>query len=201
MRLIDLTHPLQSKMPAFKGDQPFMLQKTESGALTSSVITQSLHVGTHIDAPMHMIKSSQTMKDFPLSQFTGRAIILDALNQNPITELPGIDGVQAGDIVLLRTDHSNRFNHPDYYQNYPVISETLAHQLIKKKIKMIGVDTPSPDKEPYAIHKALLSHSICIIENLTQLNKIPFNQPFTLYAFPLALDAEASPLRVVAEIT
>ena len=65
---------------------------------------------------------------------------------------------------------------------------------------MVGLDTPSPDSAPYAIHKLLFEQNILIIENLKNLESLAgFNQ-IEIFAFPLKLDADASPVRIVARV-
>lgn len=57
----------------------------------------------------------------------------------------------------------------------------------------------SPDHKPFPIHRILLRNDILIIENLTNLKEL-IGKKFKVYAFPINLQIEASPVRVVAEI-
>jgi kynurenine formamidase len=88
----------------------------------------------------------------------------------------------------------------DYYRSYPAISEATAWHLVKKGVKIIGMDSPSPDYAPFNIHKILLNNNILIIENLTNLSALLPYREFELLAFPLKIEADSSPLRVVARI-
>jgi len=65
------------------------------------------------------------------------------------------------------------------------------------KVKLVGVEGPSPDKEPYPIHKILLANDILKLENLCNLDKLP--EKFKVYAFPIKVKTDGIPVRVVAE--
>jgi kynurenine formamidase len=94
----------------------------------------------------------------------------------------------------------DKYGEEIYYNKHPVITEKLAEFLIKKKIKMLGIDMPSPDYFPFDIHKLLLSNNIFIMENLKNLDKLIKANKFEVYAFPLKIQAESSPVRAVAKI-
>ncbi len=66
---------------------------------------------------------------------------------------------------------------------------------------MVGIDFPSVDKAPYAVHSLLLSHDILIIENLTNLEQLQHYKNIELIALPLKIDAHGSPARVIAKVT
>ncbi len=200
MTLIDLTMTLNSETPVYPGDPtPEFLkiaEKAEQG-YNDYLLHINTHFGTHIDAPWHMLDGAKKLKDFPLTTFAGEAIVLDVRGQKEITS--DLKDVKSGDIVLLRTDHTKKINEADYFSANPVISFKLAEKLIEKKVKMIGIDSFSPDNAPYQIHKLLLSNDILILENLINLDKI--SKPrFKLYAFPLKLENDGAPTRAVAEV-
>lgn len=70
--------------------------------------------------------------------------------------------------------------------------------LVRKRVKMIGLDTPSPDKIPFEIHKYLFQNNILIIENLTNLEKLIDGENFEVIALPLKIRADSSIARVIA---
>ena len=77
--------------------------------------------------------------------------------------------VTAGDIVLLRTDHSLNYGTAAYYQDH-YSRRNLAEFLIAAGIKMLGMDLPSPDLPPFAILELLLGANVLLLENLTNLS-------------------------------
>ena len=108
--------------------------------------------------------------------------------------------LQPGDIVLVFTGFGSKFHNPNYFEEYPEFSQEFARLLVEANVSMVGMDTPSPDRFPYMVHKLLLSENILIIENLTNLDKLLGVKRFTVYAFPLKLNSDASPARVIAEV-
>ncbi|HEY5511618.1 MAG TPA: cyclase family protein, partial [Prolixibacteraceae bacterium] len=108
--------------------------------------------------------------------------------------------LQPGSVVLFYTGFDLYFGQKAYYLSYPAISENTAHLMVKKKVKMVGVDFPSVDYAPHRIHDILLSNNILIIENLTNLSSLLPYRDFELLAFPLKIRADSSPVRVVARI-
>ncbi len=192
MKIVDLSHPLTNDLPCYPGDQPFVLETAVSGNVTVSKMMTSLHVGTHIDVPLHMLKNQETLDSFSLDRFMGQAQVIED------TSPSSLDTIEEGDIVLLRTGYSKRFYYPNYYQDFPRLNEAFVDCLIEKKIKMLGLDTPSPDDAPYPIHQKLLSKGIFIIENLTQLEELPLKTRFMFYGVPLKMVAEASLIRAFA---
>ncbi len=198
MKYIDLSHPLKHNMPHYPGDEKLTIHTVNDQQFSVSTISMSVHNGTHLDVPKHFLDDTRTVKDFPVEQFTGIAWVFDVRGQKEIAEFDAINQVKPGDIVLFYTGHAQYFNAARYYQNYPVLSKGLVEKLVKMRIKMIGLDTPSPDVFPHQMHKVFMQADVIIIENLTNLDKLPLEKPFQLFAFPLALAAEASPVRVVA---
>ena len=64
---------------------------------------------------------------------------------------------------------------------------------------MILLDTPTPDKYPFLIHKRLLENDILIVENVCNM-KLLIGKKFRIYAIPLNFDKfDGSPCRVFAE--
>lgn len=201
-RFVDLSLSLTKETPIFPGDptlnikQIFSVEKDGSSLHTYSF---GGHTGTHIDAPAHFIENGKSLSDIPIENFLGEGLLIDARDKKliDIDVLSNIK-VSKGIIIFFRTDYSNNMEKVDYFLSYPVISEKLAKRLVEFGIKMIGIDGPSPDKDPWPVHKILLSNEILIIENLCNLNKLP--DKFKVYAFPLKVDTDGVPVRVVAEI-
>jgi kynurenine formamidase len=154
-----------------------------------------------MDAPMHFIDGGAYICDFPVGNFQQRGVVVDARGHKVIGAdlLAGVD-LQPNDMVLVRTDWCQHFREENYYTEYPVISPDFAHALVAAKVALIGLDTPSPDYEPFDIHKILLAADVLIIENLTNLAALEGLGPLRIHAYPMKYKAEAAPVRVVAEV-
>lgn len=204
MKLIDLTHTLFDKMPVFPGDEsPELLQVSFESVdgFNAFHLNSSLHAGTHMDAPLHIQPAGKFMAEFPVELFTSKAVVID-VSDNELVEFEGnwIEFITETEAVLFRTLHSEKWNTPEYYGNYPLFSEKIAEKLKDYKIRIVGFDSPSPDKEPFLFHKTFLKGNSFMIENLTNLHLIPEKTIFTLFSFPLKINAEASLIRAVAGI-
>lgn len=195
MSYIDLSHQITKDTPVYPGDPKVAI--TTAGTLTKdgfsdSLLTFGTHVGTHIDAPAHMIKDGKTLDQYPLERFIGRAIILDI--RMDIPQLAGVDA------VFFYTGASDRFAEESYWHEYEVITQPILKELTKHTIGMVGVDTCSvDDQDDFPVHKELLSHDILIIENLANLKGL-VGKTVEFTALPLSVALDGAPCRVIAKI-
>ncbi len=207
---IDLTHEFSSSMPVFPGDSAPELVKTTDvfkDGISDYSIKTGMHIGTHIDAPGHMLEGGKTLQDYPVSRFFGRGIIIDARGKASagieLLTSPSLSlekrGIRRGDIVLVCFGWSSEFRNDEYYLNYPLVTESFAKRLTSLGVSILGLDTPSPDRAPYPVHKILFKQGILIIENLTNLEALIGKGPFEIIALPSKFATDAAPVRVVAK--
>lgn len=186
------------------------------------------HGGTHIDAPIHFSEKGQTVDEIPLHNLMGEAIKINisvkALG-NPDYQISTEDfmnwekekGTQIpdGSIILLETGFSKFY--PDKMKylgtdqrgekavqllHFPGLSPEAAQWLVdNRKIKSIGIDTPSIDygqSQYFETHVILLGQNIPAFENLTNLDKLP-ETGFKIIALPMKIkQGSGAPLRIVA---
>lgn len=202
MRYIDLSHKIADGIPVYPGDIEVSLVQVRSlitDKYNAYSFSSSLHAGTHIDCPMHLLQNDRTIAEYPLECFAGRGYLLDVRGENEIDYRAEYDKqIQKGDIVLLYTDTGKHYGNEHYYDSHPVITDKLASFLVSREINMLGVDMPSPDFPPFPVHKLLLNHGIFIIENLTNLEQLLNVEDFEVFAQPLKIYAEASLTRAFA---
>lgn len=202
MKYIDLSYEINSDMPVYPGDIAVDLKKANNykeDGFNGYTLLSAMHAGTHIECPMHMVSDERYISELDLERFIGNAILLDVRGQMSI-ELKDeyFKNIKEGDIVLLYTGWESKYGSQEYYENHPVVSDKFAEFLVQKKIKILGVDMPSPDSNPFSIHKMLLGNNICILENLTNLSKLLYVEDLQVFAQPLKIRAEASLVRAVA---
>jgi kynurenine formamidase len=201
---IDLTHTFKSNMPVYPGDSFPELVKAasiEKDGVVDYQLKSGMHVGTHMDAPAHMLEAGKYLHEYPAEKFFGRGVLIDARGKMSTDAdlLSGV-GVKPGDIVLVMFGFSQKFNQPDYYKTHPELTEAFANKLVELGVSIVGMDIPSPDRAPYQVHKILLGQDILIIENLTNLEALIGKQNFEVIALPMKLQTEAAFCRVVAKI-
>jgi len=208
MNIIDLSHTISPGMPVFPGDDPpvFMNRAViDEDGFAEKGITLGSHVGTHIDAPAHIIPYAPTLDRMPIDRFVGKGSVIDLTGMtNPEIDTaflrPYESLFKTSEFVLLHTGRSRFWGQDKYFRDYPILSIESALWVRSFGLKGIGVDAISVDELEAAdlpIHKILLERML-IIENLTNLDKLP-KTGFTFSCFPLKLEnADASPVRAVA---
>jgi len=196
MKILDLSMPIDEKTPTFPGDPKQEIEQIETikeNGVNKKRLTISSHFSTHIDAPFHMIENGKNLTDFPIETFIGEAIVINARKQLE----PTLNGVKPNDIVFFFTGHTKKAYSKDFFKDNPVITKKTAQELIDKKIKIVGIDSFTPDNEPYEVHKLFFKHNILIVENLVNLDQL-VGKRFKCYILPLKIqDADGAPCRVI----
>jgi kynurenine formamidase len=198
---IDLTHRLNNDTPVYPGDAEIKISSAdtiEQNGYLGHNLQLGTHSGTHIDAPAHMITGGKTLDKFGIDTFVGRGCYIFLQDRKFTLEAVQNADIKSGDIVIFDTQYSYHFKKPEYFTDYPVMSEEVALYLVEKGVKMVGLDTCSADNQAdFPVHKILLSSDILIIENLTNIEQLT-DHSFTVYALPIKLDLDGAPSRVIA---
>ena len=217
VRLIDLTHAIESSMPVFAGyPKPSLVPWTthEAHGYAAEAAFMITHCGTHVDAPWHFEKRGRRIDEVPASQLFCKAAVLDCRRPGPA----GIIGPRAlreaekscsqdsprGSAALLVTGHARRWGRRDYLVSYPGLSAAGARYLRRRGYGAVGVDSPNldaPEATGFPAHHALLGAGVVIVENLANLEALLLQRRrrITLVALPLKLrGASGSPVRAVA---
>ncbi|MBI4609799.1 MAG: cyclase family protein [Candidatus Rokubacteria bacterium] len=182
-----------------------------------SSVRQSLHTGAHIDSPLHVFKDGITTAEIGLEQVTGDAVVLDlssigANHAITIDDLKGAGGdrVRKGDIVLLRTDWTDKMYGiwPDYFTQSPFFPPESAEWLVAKGPKSIGFDffeeycarLPDFSSEDFPMHRVILGAGIVIMEGLTNLGALPPRRVAFYAPFYKIAGTEGAPARFFAAV-
>lgn len=187
-RIYDVTHTINSRLPAYPGDPGFsreVLKSLEWGdPYTLSALHLSAHTGTHLDAPSHYISSGRSVHEIPIERLIMIVDLIDAGTVVGPEDLSSLDPCAEG--VIFRTGSLRGH-----------ISESAARACLDLKLKLIGTDALSVDSsEEDVVHRMLLSNDILILEGL-YLEGVPAGI-YTLLCMPLKIEgAEASPVRAI----
>lgn len=202
MRIVDLSVRINEDTPVYPGDPKTKIEpagQLAKDGFNDHFVSMGTHVGTHIDAPMHMLEDGKSLDKIPVQQFIGTGKYIKVGAGFSLDDIKAAD-IQPGDIVVFNTGMSDQYLKPKYFDDYPAMDEEIAQFLVDKKVKMVGVDTCSVDNQDgFPIHKILLGGDVLIIENLTGLSALA-DQSFTIYALPLNLEIDGAPARVIAQI-
>lgn len=202
MKLIDLTLTLESGMRGVEIEQKYTTAERGWNAKTLSLYS---HCGTHMDAPVHFDVSDESIDQISLERCIGMAHVVDLTDIGPRELIEPSRfaklHVRPGDILLLKTGWSRYADDPEMYRReMPRISVQSALWMVDKRIKLVGVETPSVadvynKQELQSVHTALLAGGVLIVEGLANLEQI--RQPYIqFFAFPLKIkDGDGSPCR------
>lgn len=187
------------------------------------------HGGTHLDAPVHFAKGKWSSDEIPLNQLMGDAVVIDVTEKcagnadyqvttDDITVWEKRNGSIPDDAILLfRTGWGKYYPDKEKYigtaekgdsaiakLHFPSIHPDLASWLIKnRKIKAVGVDTPSIDygqSKDFKTHQVLYAENIPGFENIGNLDQLPLKGAYII-ALPMKIkDGTGGPLRIIAWI-
>ncbi|OMF24154.1 cyclase [Paenibacillus sp. FSL H8-0548] len=202
--IIDLTHSIQEEMPIYPGDADTVLEHSKQfskDGYNNHQLSINMHAGTHIDGPMHLLDIQKYIHEYSLDRFLGDAVLLNVAGEKSIDYKEEYEEIMKdGQIVVIYTGHSDCYGQPEYFTEYPALTAEFAQLLVRKKVKMIGLDTPSPDYAPFDIHNIFFENDMLIIENLTNIEQLLDVKAFEIIALPLAIRADSSIARVIARV-
>jgi len=179
-------------------------------------VSQSLHTGSHIDAPLHCFADGATTSAIPLERVIGEAVLVDCTQVGEcepvgVAELEAAHAdVREGDIVILHTGWSDRWwgTFPDYFTRSPYLTVEAAEWLAARRPSAVGFDffeeycarLPDFGSEDFVCHRVLLGAGIPLLEQLTGLAAVghprfDFFAPFTKIA-----DCDGASARFFARI-
>lgn len=202
-KIIDLTQLFSHSMPVCAFDEPASIAQSrelKTHHFNDWRLTSGMHAGTHIDGPGHLTDSTKLLSDYPVDRFIGTGCLIDARNKAIDASFLAHVPDQEGLIVLILTGQDKQFGSVEYFTKYPVLTEDFACGLVQRKVKMVGIDSFSPDVYPFTIHQLFFKNDILIIENLTRLEQLVGVQNFEVIALPLKLATDSALARVVAVV-
>ncbi len=155
MRVIDFSVPLNEQTPVYPGDPKTVIKQAgvfQKDGFNDHLVSVGTHVGTHIDAPFHMLADGKTLDQIPVEQFVGRGVYIKVDGEFDLEAIKQAD-IREGDIVLFHTGADEFYHEARYYEDTPEMPEDVASYLVEKKIKMVGMDMSGPDEPPFKTHK------------------------------------------------
>ena len=128
MKVIDLTHTISETMPVYPGtEQPRLTPANsyEKDGFKETLLSMYSHTGTHVDPPAHLFAGRTTLDAFPVSQFVGRAVVIncrhlkegEAITMREIA--PRRADAEKADYLLFNLGWDARWGTEEYYGDYP----------------------------------------------------------------------------------
>lgn len=207
MKLIDLSHPMEHGQQTFPMDPKLSIVPHGNTTTLKYNITQivmSSHQGTHLDAMYHFLDEGKTLDQMPLDWFYGPTHVL-RIPKNAKDEITEDDFkpyehlLTEGAKIIYETGWHKNFGADNFFTEFPTLTLDTSKYLASKKIRMLGMDTPTPSYDWYEVHHVLLGEEIVIVEALANLDQAP--DEFTFMGFPLNFKGrDGSPIRAVAMV-
>jgi kynurenine formamidase len=216
-KIVDLSHIIEPG----KAGRKFALEMIGADTVNPNVIrlenqwyimhniSMVSHIGTHIEAPYHILKDQADLADLPLETLIGPAIILDLRGYPKKTAIriehvqkaaAKAGGIRKGDIVFCNLGGAPFYGTEQYGGSPYFPPDTLAW-MADQGMKLMGVDAGGvevPGSEEHVSHHALFERGIPLIENVNNLNTLSKSR-VQAYVLPVAVRGlEAFPVRVIA---
>lgn len=207
MKLIDLSHPLEHGQQTFPSDPKLSIiphGNTKTLRYNITQISISSHQGTHLDAMYHFLDDGKTLDQMPLEWFYGETHLL-RIPKKANEEITVADFIPYESLlvpeakIVFETGWYHHFGKENFFSDFPSLTQDAAKFLAGKKIRLLGMDMPTPGKDWYELHHILLPAEIVVVESLANLDKVP--ERFTFMGFPLNFKGrDGSPIRAVARV-
>ena len=170
MRVIDLSQNWDMHTPGFATyDGPTIkwIKRVAFDKVGGQHISSTLHVGTHLDAPLHFITNGQDIASIPLNKLVGPGVVVDLealgigdydlYTSAHFEEWERKTGlrIQPGDIVIVHTGYHKYYpsnwygeSQPDetrYFIKHPGPTREFVNWVLERKISWFAIDAGSMD--------------------------------------------------------
>lgn len=174
------------------------LSLARGDAAEDSTVTFSVHTGTHVDAPAHVVRGGRTIDGLPLPVFVGRCTVVD-LRGLAVIDRRDLEA-RAGEIgsrTLFRTDNSDLWS-SEFRSDFVGLTAAAARWLAAREVRLVGIDYLSvqPWEGDDEVHRALLEAGVALLEGLDLSDVRPGG--YELMCLPIRLAGlEAAPARAL----
>jgi kynurenine formamidase len=154
LELYELSHRWGMYTPIFPGYEEIKLERithhAKQGVMTHK-ITTIFHTSTHLNAPIHLVPGAPAVGDLELQKFFGTGVVVSIPKRKwGLIEPSDLERtkpqIKAGDIVLIDTGwHRKYADSKEYFGYAPGLSRHAAEWLVKKRVKLVGIDTACID--------------------------------------------------------
>jgi arylformamidase len=201
-RLIDISPPIRPDLAVWPGDVPpqRIVQQSHAAGDDSelSALHATVHLGAHLDAPIHIRPGGATIDQLPLDLFVGPCTVIRvSVPPGGLVAPEQLPASLPTPRVLIATD-----SYPDptrFNDDFAGLSVAACDRLADAGVKLVGVDTPSVDRFADAdlpAHRRLIDRGVTILEGLVLRHVTP--GPYDLIALPLRLTAfDAAPTHAI----
>jgi len=203
MILIDISMDISHGMPVYRGREdkrPILRIERDftSGDVYEARIHMDTHTGTHVDAPLHMVRNGAPVNKIAPDKLVTKCRVIDmtAVNEKIKREDLEGKGIKKGEFILLKT--KNSIKEDILEKDFIYLDATGAEYLKETGVAGVGTDGLGIERNQpsHITHRTLMEAGIVIIEGL-RLREAEEGE-YLLSAAPIKLyGAEAAPARAL----
>lgn len=204
--LIDISVPLEEGMVTWPGSTGFHISWSKRIAdghtSNNSRIDSDVHMGTHIDLPLHFLRDGASAEHAALEDLNGPTHVVELQDSEVITaaDLEQASIPAATERLMLHTRNSLLWasGRKEFVPDYTALKADAAEWIIDRKIRTVGIDYISIQcySDGPEVHHILLAGGVSIIEGLN-LHGVSAGV-YELVCLPLLIaGAEGAPARAV----
>jgi arylformamidase len=174
-QFVDASVSLSPNTPVWPGDPDVELTRRRSfeagDGCNLTYASLSLHAGTHLDAPRHFIDGEIGVDQLDLQSLIGPCYVLDMGDYSGGIAAEHLNEVPACDRLVFRTSNTQRglMHTKTFIEDYTHIAESAAREIVKRGIKLVGVDYLSIEgykTGSHVVHQVILGANIVAVEGL-----------------------------------
>ena len=154
LQFYELSHVWGHGTPSMPGHEDVSLKRgvkhAEHGVMTHR-IRMVMHSGTHLNSPIHLIQGGAGVGEIDIEKCFGIGAVVSIPKSK--WELISVSDLELAspeifpdDIVIIVTGwHTKYSDSLEYFGESPGLSVEAADWLVKKSVKLLGIDTPQVD--------------------------------------------------------
>jgi kynurenine formamidase len=207
-RIVDLTLTIENGNLAYEVNPKCFFnqyQTIENDGYNLTQIILNSHASTHMDAPYHFVEDGMKLDEIPLDRLIGPAVVINCTHRKDremimLEDIKSSFGkIEKDKIVLIRTDWYKHYPSKHFNYDMPNIDIPLIEFLVERKIKLLGLETPSLNwADNPGAHRKLLGAGIILVEALGYLDQLTRDE-VEFFAIPLKLKGlDGCPIRAFA---
>jgi kynurenine formamidase len=200
--VVDLTHPLDDKVPYWPGLKYFPFEAWDTARFDevrafSRAYRVPEHYGTHLDAPNHFAPGQDPIDRVPPARLFGPAVVFDislkaARDPDAALTVEDVDAWEAahgrvpeGAIAILRTGWAARWGDAAAYRNFDPAGnlrfpsfglDAAKRLLVDRGCVGLGIDALSVDRgvdNEFPVHRMGSALGRWFAENLANVERLP----------------------------
>lgn len=150
----ELSHEWGHGVPVLPGYDDVKMYRSSPHAKNGVLahrIKMTMHSGTHVNAPRHLVQKGQAVGEIALDKLFGSGVVLSIPKAKweliTVADLEKAKpAIESGDIVVINTGwHHQYSDSQEYFGHSPGLSKQAAEWLVAKRVKLVAVDTPQID--------------------------------------------------------